>query len=628
MSIARRSVRLFLSSLVAGGFIASADAADKPTAVDMLRYRPRQEVQVTTPATDAEIAACKVEVAAGQGGASAWVLRDARGQILRKFADTKGTRKADTYCFYLDGSEVYREIDTNGSGKPDQYRWFGAAGMRWGVDVNGDGTIDGWRQISPEEVSQEVHRAVATRNIARLQALVIQEAELKAIDLPATEVTRIRESAGKIANQFRDTITKAAITTESRWSHFEAPVPQCIPADAFGGKFDLVRYSNGRILYEQGGKHDWLQTGEMIQVGRAWRITAGPVPGYGGEEVASNIGTNAAPAANDAVKPLIDRLSELDKNQPPHGNADAIVKYNLARAELLEQIAAADKDDQSENWIRQVADCYSTAAQSGSVSTVPYAKLVALRDRIAKLKPGSPLAGYIAFREMSTDYAAKIAKTKPDGIAKLQDEWKDKLKGFVEKYPTADDAADAMLQLGMVSEFGGKDTEAINWYEMLATKHPKSPLADKARGSLVRLKSEGQLFQLSASMIKSGAPFNIANLRGKVVVVYYWASWNQQAAADFFKLSTVLKGNAGNVEVVCVNLDNNIAEAQVFLQKTPGPEFQLADQHGGLDGKLAKQYGINVLPTTFLLDKQGKVVSATVQMSSLDDEIKKLLDAK
>jgi hypothetical protein len=628
MSIARRAVRTLWSSLLVGGFALPASAADKPAPADMLRYRPRQEVQISTPTTEAELAGCKVEVVAGQGGASAWVLRDARGQVLRKFADTKGTRKADTYCYFLDGVEVYREIDTNQSGKPDQYRWFGPGGMRWGVDVNGDGTIDGWRQISPEEVSQEIHRAVATRNIARLQALIIQEPEVKALELPASEVARIRESAGKIASQFRDTIAKAAITTDSRWSHFEAPVPQCIPADAFGGKYDLVRYSNGRILYEQGGKHDWLQTGEMIQVGRAWRITGGPVPGYGGQEVASNIGSDPAPAANDAVKPLIDRLSELDKNQPNNGNADAIVKYNLTRAELLEQIAAAEKDDQAENWIRQIADCYSTAAQSGSVSTVPYAKLVALRDRIAKARPGSALAGYIAFREMSTDYAAKIAKTKPDGIAKLQDEWKDKLKGFVEKYPTADDAADAMLQLGMVNEFGGKDTEAVNWYEMLVTKHPKSPLANKARGSLLRLKSEGQQFQLSASMIKSGAPFNIANLRGKAVVVYYWASWNQQAAADFFKLSTVLKGNAGNVEVVCVNLDNNIADAQAFLQKTPGPEIQLAAQPGGLDGILAQQFGINVLPTTFLLDKQGKVVSHTVQMSSIDDEIKKLLDEK
>src|SRR6185369_5569065 len=117
--------------------------------------------------------------------------------------------------------------------------------------------------------------------------------------------------------------------------------------------------------------------------------------------------------------------------------------------------------------------------------------------------PGSPLAGYIAFREMSTDYAAKIAGAKAGGIAKLQDDWRDKLKSFVETYPTAEDAADAILQLGMVSEFAGKDGEAKNWYEMLTSKYAKSPLAPKARGALKRLTSDGQAFELTAPQLTS-----------------------------------------------------------------------------------------------------------------------------
>jgi hypothetical protein len=47
-----------------------------------------------------------------------------------------------------------------------------------------------------------------------------------------------------------------------------------------------------------------------------------------------------------------------------------------------------------------------------------------------------------------------------------------------------------------------------------------------------------------------------------------------------------------------------------------------------LDGALATQYGINVLPHLFLIDREGKVVSHTLQMSSLEDEIKKLIDGK
>ena len=49
---------------------------------------------------------------------------------------------------------------------------------------------------------------------------------------------------------------------------------------------------------------------------------------------------------------------------------------------------------------------------------------------------------------------------------------------------------------------------------------------------------------------------------------------------------------------------------------------------GGLEDPLATNYGIMVLPNIFLVGKDGKVVSRTVQMNTLEDEIKKLIDSK
>ena len=46
------------------------------------------------------------------------------------------------WCYFLDGLEVYRDIDSNFNGKADQYRWFHTAGTRWGTDKNEDGRID------------------------------------------------------------------------------------------------------------------------------------------------------------------------------------------------------------------------------------------------------------------------------------------------------------------------------------------------------------------------------------------------------------------------------------------------------------------------------------------------------
>jgi hypothetical protein len=630
MRTIRFGARLAAGCLIVWGGVSTAQSADAPRPEDMLKYRPRQEgVQVSTP-TGAELGSCRVELVNGPGAASGWELRDGRGQTLRKFVASKGAKAPiDVFAYYLDGQEVYRDIDTNGKGKVDQFRWLGAGGMRWGVDVTGDGHIDGWRQISAEEVSQEILRALATRNLNRLQALTPNEQELKELGLPAAEITRIRESVAKIPARVQETLAKLTQLNDSaRWLHLETPAPQCIPAETVGSKYDVIRYRSGTIVYEVNGNADFLQTGELIQVGRAsWRLVGAPTPGHSAEVLPSGGGGITIP---DDIKPLIDKLSEIDKNAPKTAEAAAVVKYNFQRADVLSQIAAKVKPEEAEQWLRQVADCYSAAAQgSGPGDTVAYQRLVELRDRVAKAQPGKPLAGYITYREMSAEYALKLAKTDQGGeaLSKIQEGWRERLKQFVEQYQTAEDAPDALLQLGMISEFVNKETEAKNYYEMLARNYASHPLAPKAQGALRRLNSDGQVMQLAGPALGTGQTFDLARARGKVVVVYYWASWNQQCAADFFKLKTLVNthGSKG-LEVVCVNLDNNAADAMAYLQRTPTPGTHLHQAPGGLDSPLAVQYGVMVLPNLFLVGRDGKVVSHTVQMSGLEDEIKKLME--
>jgi hypothetical protein len=54
----------------------------------------------------------------------------------------------------------------------------------------------------------------------------------------------------------------------------------------------------------------------------------------------------------------------------------------------------------------------------------------------------------------------------------------------------------------------------------------------------------------------------------------------------------------------------------------PGTHLFLA---GGLESPLATQYGILGLPNLFLIGKDGKVVSRTVQITTLETEIQKQL---
>ncbi|MBV9126168.1 MAG: redoxin domain-containing protein [Planctomycetes bacterium] len=603
--------------LLWGSAVPTATAA--PTVAQMLSFQPKQEgVNCSTP-TKEEQEACKVELVKGaRPGSTGWLLRDPQGRPLRRFFDSNGDRQIDLLSYFQDGVEVYREIDSNLNGKIDQYRWLNAGGMKWGVDTEESDQhhITAWKMISPEEASQEVLKAVATRDLSRLQALWITDADLKALELPAAEVTRIQALRTKAAEKFQATCDKLALGDKTHWERLEAGPPQCVPAEQIGGKQDLIKYQHCSVLYENNGKHDWLPFGEMIQVGLAWRIIDAP-----GEEAGSGSGGTTNPELTKALDDLKAWDNKAPKGQDvPGPNAD-LVRYNVGRAELIEKILKLCEAKDRDQWLRQLADCLSAAAQtSPDTDKSAYEHLVSLEQQLAKDQPGTTLAAYVTFREMSADYATKLASKKD--LAQIQEQWLTRLAKFVQDYPQGEDSPDALLQLGMGSEFLGKEAEAKKWYQQLLANFPDHPLAAKAKGAITRLEIEGKELQLVGPMA-GGGQFDITSLRGKMVIVYYWASWNQQCVGDFARLKLLLNtyGSKG-LELVCINLDNAPPEAGANQDRPPGTQLF---QPAGLDSPLAVQYGVMVLPSLFLVDRDGKVLSRTVQIGTLEDEIKKLL---
>src|SRR5919204_6990193 len=146
MTKARMGAGLVAGCLLLWSGVVSAWA--KPSAADILRYRPHQQgISYSTPSQQ-EQALCTVELVTGKNGGSGWLVRDSRGRPLRRFFDTNGDKHIDVWSYYLDGVEVYREIDSTFENKgPDQYRWLNSGGMKWGLDTNRDGKIDTWKAI-------------------------------------------------------------------------------------------------------------------------------------------------------------------------------------------------------------------------------------------------------------------------------------------------------------------------------------------------------------------------------------------------------------------------------------------------------------------------------------------------
>jgi hypothetical protein len=629
MAKARMGAGLVAACLLLLGGAASAWAA--PTVAQILNIKPRQRdgVVYSTPSPE-EQKACKVELVTGaHRGSSGWLLRDGQGRPLRQFFDLNGDKKIDVWSYYKDGEEVYREVDTRGVGSPNHYRWLNSGGTRWGIDLDRDDRIDTWKVISAEEVSQEVFAALLARDVARFKALLMTEADLRTLKLPAGDANRARASLRGAAAKFQTLAGK--LPANAQWGGLESAVPQCVPADALGSDHDLFRYPSRTVRYDFGDKqHEWLQTGGMIQVGSAWKLIDGPAPGDGTEGESKAGGASDRSTVSDPeMQKLLKELAELDGKapaaEPTPGAHPEMVRYYARRADVLERILGKSKQEDQEQWLKQVADCLAAASQNSLAKDKSYLeRLDQFRQRVVKAMPGSSLAAYVTFRALTAEFSPELARS-GEQSDKAQGQWRGRLKKFIHDYPRAEDAPEALNQLAMGNEFSGKDreAEAKKWYRQLADHFPNHPLAAKARGAVRRLELVGKTMELSGTTL-DGKPFDIGRLHGKVVVVYYWATYCQQLSGDLAKLKLLLANHgAKGVELVCVNLDDKPEDATRYLRDVQLPATHLY-QSGGVNSPLAIQYGINGLPNLFLVGKNGKVVSRTVQINDLEDEVKKL----
>ncbi len=104
-------------------------------------------------------------------------------------------------------------------------------------------------------------------------------------------------------------------------------------------------------------------------------------------------------------------------------------------------------------------------------------------------------------------------------------------------------------------------------------------------------------------------PLRLASLRGKVVYLDYWASWCAPCRQSFPWMNEMQArhGDKGLV-VVAVSVDKDAAEARRFLASNPA-RFTVAFDP---EGNTAKSLALKGMPSSFLIDRQGEIVSTHV----------------
>ncbi len=110
----------------------------------------------------------------------------------------------------------------------------------------------------------------------------------------------------------------------------------------------------------------------------------------------------------------------------------------------------------------------------------------------------------------------------------------------------------------------------------------------------------------SGVAINTGQQISLADYRGKVVLVDFWASWCLPCLESLPAYDRMRQEiGAKDFEIIAINVDEYTEDGLEFLAKHPVNYPVLADP----EGDIGIPWGVRSLPRAFLLDREGRIVA-------------------
>ncbi len=133
---------------------------------------------------------------------------------------------------------------------------------------------------------------------------------------------------------------------------------------------------------------------------------------------------------------------------------------------------------------------------------------------------------------------------------------------------------------------------------------------------------------LHATAASAAETLDLAQHRGKVVLIDFWASWCEPCRHSFPWLNEMQEKYSNRLVVIGVNVDRERADAARFLAAVPA-RFQVIYDPAG---DLAAKYDVPGMPSSYVFDTSGKLVDKHIgfhkaQRTEREAQLRSLLTA-
>jgi thiol-disulfide isomerase/thioredoxin len=189
---------------------------------------------------------------------------------------------------------------------------------------------------------------------------------------------------------------------------------------------------------------------------------------------------------------------------------------------------------------------------------------------------------------------------RPDGAAAFYDELEKQGRALIAEFPDRLEAYDMLITVAAQSD-AVKARKLVA--EIQAGKAPEEAKA-RAKGLLAKLDAVGKPLDIKFTAV-DGRAVDLTTMKGKVVLVDFWATWCGPCVAELPNLKATYEHlHPQGFEIVGISFDSDKAKLESFVKDKVMPWPQFFDGKGWKN-EFGVKYAINGIPTMWLVDKQG-----------------------